>query len=552
MSTDRSTAIIFTPGRVQAGAIDPNAIPSPGTDAPRHALAWTTNINMRPVDHDTIQWDAGSVEFSDGVTQAVANGNSPITLSPDSNNGEWYVYKRFSSSALQFTQGFSTAIGTDRVFMGIVVVSAETENSATVIFRGGGGIHISAQSISVGTLSAIAANLGSVETGTMTGVLIRTSASGSRIELSENNKINFFYDLGGGLGSGPEFADIEPVPALIGKSLRIRTLGVLSDLILDSSLVRIIGGSLDLSGNNINDVGDLSLDSLTKDGDGHIDVRDDVDFNNNRILNAVLETVESDDPTASLSASSTSITAGSSVVLSWSSANGVSASINQGVGAVAPVAGGTVSVTPASTRTYTLTVVGAEGTNNATASVTITVIPAESNPPTVDSFTATPNPITEGESTLLEWETTGATSVSIPGVGSNLAVDGSATVSPTASRDYILTATNDDGSTTRTRSVTVNPAAALPTIDSFSVSPDSVPEGGSVTVAWQTTGATSVQVQRGIVTIFGSTDWSTISTLLDGSTTHTPSSTNPDTTRYRIRATNASGTVTESETITNL
>ena len=80
---------------------------------------------MRPVDHDTVQWDAGSVEFSDGVTQAVANGNSPITLSPDSNNGEWYVYKRFLSSSLQFTQGFSTAIGTDRIFMGIVVVSAE-------------------------------------------------------------------------------------------------------------------------------------------------------------------------------------------------------------------------------------------------------------------------------------------------------------------------------------------------------------------------------------------------------------------------------------------
>ena len=179
---------------------------------------------------------------------------------------------------------------------------------------------------------------------------------------------------------------------------------------------------------------------------GAVDIVGDLDMNNHRILNAVLETVESDDPTASLSASSTSITAGSSVVLSWSSTNGVSASINQGVGAVAPVAGGTRTVTPASTRTYTLTVVGAEGTNDATASVTITVIPEEGNPPTVDSFTATPDEITEGGSLVLAWTTTGATSVSIPGVGSNLASDGSATVSPTASRSYTITATNDDGS----------------------------------------------------------------------------------------------------------
>ena len=176
-----------------AAAIDPEAIPSPEpADTPRHALAWTTNIKIRPVDHDTIQWDAGSVEFSDGESQAIANGNSPSTLDPAANNGVWYVYKRFASSTLLFTQNYSTAIGTDRIQLGIIVTSADTNNMATVLIKGdSGGPHISAQSIAVNVLSAITANLGEVTAGTLTGLLIRTAESGSRIEITDANRTRF-------------------------------------------------------------------------------------------------------------------------------------------------------------------------------------------------------------------------------------------------------------------------------------------------------------------------------------------------------------------------
>ncbi len=85
--------------------------------------------------------------------------------------------------------------------------------------------------------------------------------------------------------------------------------------------------------------------------------------------------------------------------------------------------------------------------------------------PTVDSFTANPSTITEGESTTLSWTTTNATSVTVTdGAGntvySGTAVDGSTTVSPTATTTYTLTATGDGGTATASVTVTVNPASS--------------------------------------------------------------------------------------------
>ncbi len=86
--------------------------------------------------------------------------------------------------------------------------------------------------------------------------------------------------------------------------------------------------------------------------------------------------------TATLVADSTSVQSGSPVVLTWSSTNADSASIDQGVGSVTPVEGGSTMVNPTATTTYTLTVTGADGSTE-TASVEITV---SSGAPSVDSF----------------------------------------------------------------------------------------------------------------------------------------------------------------------
>ena len=246
-------------------------------------------------------------------------------------------------------------------------------------------------------------------------------------------------------------------------------------------------------------------------------------------------------PTANLSASSTSITPGSSVVLSWNSTNGVSASINQGIGSVG--LSGNRTVTPSSTRTYTLTVTGEAGTTPATDSVRITVIDTTLDPPTVDSFSASPSTIDEGDSSTLSWTTTGATSVSIDeGVGSNLAVDGNVSVSPTETTTYTITATNDDGTDTDTTTVTVDPVGSAPTIDSFSVSPSTIDLGDSVTISWQTTDATSVRVSQRLGPFVN-----TLSTDLNGSVTYTPVSTSHGS--FEITATNSVGSVSESDFI---
>ena len=84
-------------------------------------------------------------------------------------------------------------------------------------------------------------------------------------------------------------------------------------------------------------------------------------------------------PTAALEASEESIERGGTVKLAWKTGHATAAEIDHGVGAVDPVAGGSVDVSPRETKTYTLTAAGAAGTTPATASVTVEVTqpPAE-------------------------------------------------------------------------------------------------------------------------------------------------------------------------------
>jgi hypothetical protein len=79
-------------------------------------------------------------------------------------------------------------------------------------------------------------------------------------------------------------------------------------------------------------------------------------------------------PTGTLSASPGTINQGAASTLSWTSSNATSASIDNGVGAVSPVAGGSVSVSPSVTTTYTLTLSGPGGA--VTRQATVTVVPA--------------------------------------------------------------------------------------------------------------------------------------------------------------------------------
>ena len=77
------------------------------------------------------------------------------------------------------------------------------------------------------------------------------------------------------------------------------------------------------------------------------------------------------------------------------------------------------------------------------------------------SLSANPNTLNQGDSTILTWQTTNATDVSIDGIGP-VEVSGSRQVTPTDSTTYRLVARGTGGTQDATARVTVNPAPAPP------------------------------------------------------------------------------------------
>jgi hypothetical protein len=235
-------------------------------------------------------------------------------------------------------------------------------------------------------------------------------------------------------------------------------------------------------------------------------------------------------PIDSFFATPTSITAGESATLSWTTTGADSVVIN--AGPELPL-DGSISVSPTATTLYILTATGPAGA--AQALVTITVNTPE--PPTVDIFSATPTSTTAGDVAILSWSTTGADSVTIDnGVGAGLPTDGSRTISPATTTTYILTATGPGGESSANVTITVDPASpGPPTVDSFSATPNSIAAGDPATLSWTTTDADSVSIDNGVGAV-----------AVDGSVTMNPTATGT----YTLTATGTGGTTTSSVTVT--
>ena len=97
--------------------------------------------------------------------------------------------------------------------------------------------------------------------------------------------------------------------------------------------------------------------------------------------------------------------------------------------------------------------------------------------PTIGSFTASPTAVAPGQTSVLSWTVTGATSLSIsPGLG---AVTGtSVTVRPLATTTYTLTATNEGGTSSKSLTVSLTSAPAGLT---YSQNPATYTEGVAIT-----------------------------------------------------------------------
>ena len=162
------------------------------------------------------------------------------------------------------------------------------------------------------------------------------------------------------------------------------------------------------------------------------------------------------------SATPAALQAGQSSTLSWSVTGATSRSIDGGVGDVTGASSKTVS--PSATTVYTLTATNAAGSTSRTASVTVSAPGPQ--PPVISSFAASPAALQPGQSSTLSWTVTGATSLALDGGVGNVTGASSKTVSPSATTVYTLTATNADGSTSKTASVTVSaPTNATVAVD---------------------------------------------------------------------------------------
>jgi hypothetical protein len=112
----------------------------------------------------------------------------------------------------------------------------------------------------------------------------------------------------------------------------------------------------------------------------------------------------------------------------------------------------------------------------------------------INSFNASPSSINNGGSSVLNWNTTNCDYVNIsPSVGSNLAADGSRTVYPSNDTTYTLTA-YPGGQTATTTVYVGNNNNNYCSINSFYVDSNSILQGQTTTLRWNTSGANSVYI----------------------------------------------------------
>ena len=169
--------------------------------------------------------------------------------------------------------------------------------------------------------------------------------------------------------------------------------------------------------------------------------------------------------------------------------------------------------------------------------VSITMEAAPLPQPEIISFVASPVEINEGGISSLTWATQYADEITISGVGS-VGFDGTVLVSPEATTEYTLTASNSVGSVSASVTVTViivePPPIPDPVINFFTAIPDTIVEGEFTTLSWSTEHADTVSISG-----LGQVN-------ADGSLVLAPT----ETMEYVLTATNEAGSVTASVTVT--
>lgn len=209
---------------------------------------------------------------------------------------------------------------------------------------------------------------------------------------------------------------------------------------------------------------------------------------------------ENDCSVTSFKASPSSIEKGDPSIISWTTSNCSTISIS-GIGSYGLGKNSSQVVWPTSTKTYTITAVGINGS---TSSRTTTVYVGEqsnNNECRIDVFSASDTSINDGDSIKLRWNTTGCDRVKISNIG-NVDEDGSKTVKPDEDITYTLTAYNINGDSIKdTVRIYVdgdnddNEEGSCK-IDSFKTSDSYIDQGELSKLTWRTTDCKNVTISN--------------------------------------------------------
>jgi hypothetical protein len=204
---------------------------------------------------------------------------------------------------------------------------------------------------------------------------------------------------------------------------------------------------------------------------------------------------------------SASAASASSIGLSWSASSDavgvVGYRIKRGATVVGTASGTSFTDTglsAATSYTYSVAAYDAAGNVSAYSSTASATTSASASVPQILAFSASPVTLVAGSATTLSWNTTGATTLSISGLGTVTGT--SRSVSPATTTTYVLTATNASGSTSASVTVSVTTTgggSGLPTISSFSASPNSITSGQSSTLSWSVSGTGTTNTHRFLI-----------------------------------------------------
>ncbi len=154
---------------------------SKGTAPTSVSVDWTAISNVKA------GWSSGEVGYADESTEAFNAGDTG-TLAV---NTTYWIYKISGNATLQVSDIFTDTIGNDRSQVAIVRTTSNTAEKAAILSSKGTSVITAAVGV-FGKLSSLSADLGEVTAGTMTGALIRTAASGARVQLDTSGGVRLF------------------------------------------------------------------------------------------------------------------------------------------------------------------------------------------------------------------------------------------------------------------------------------------------------------------------------------------------------------------------